>query len=273
MPDQPTEEYPQMSTGGICTVPECGEIVAEAFVCSTCTHRLSVALGDVADLAEELQTDLTRQGRRGGRDGGRDAEAPLPFDVGASIVADALLSTLTSWALIVAGDLLGTPPATGAAGLASWLGARVERIRHRPDGGVCVDEVCAAIEAARDQVHGPARGPNSLLLGVCPECGQALYGRERVRQARCRRDGCDGVVDAAEWRYDALQQLAEEVLPAVDAARAASVFLGVDISAARVRQWRRRGRLAPVDPDASRPLYRVAEVCRLLDVDTRQTAS
>lgn len=228
---------------------------------------------DVAHLAEELQTDLACQGRRGGREGGRAAEAPLPFDMGASIVADALLSTLTSWALIVAGDLLGTPPTSGASGLASWLGARVEEIRHRLDGGVCVDEVCAAVEGARDQVHGPARGPNSLLLGVCPECGQALYGRERVDQARCRREGCDGVVDTAEWRYDALQRLDGAVLPAVDAARAASVLLGVDVSAARVRQWRRRGRLVPVDPESEWPLYRVAEVCRLLGADVRQPAS
>lgn len=121
-----------MSTGGICTVPDCGAIVADAHVCSMCAHRLAVALGDVAEVAAELETELTRQGRRGGRVGGRSAEIPLPFDVSASIVADAQLSTLTSWALIVAGDLLGTPPATGAPGLAAWLGERVEEIRHRP---------------------------------------------------------------------------------------------------------------------------------------------
>lgn len=253
-----------MSTGGICTVPECGEIIADAFVCSTCAHRLAVALGDVADLAAELETDLTRQGRRGGREGGRTAEVPLPFDMNASIVADALLSTLTSWALIVAGDLLGTPPATGAPGLAKWLAARVEEIRHRPGGGTLVDEVTAATDAARDQVHGPARGPNSVLLGVCPECGQALYGRETVREARCRREGCTGVVDSAEWRHSARQQLAEAELPAADAARAATVVLGEVVTADRVRQWRSRGRLIPSSTGtAERPLYLVSEVCRL----------
>lgn len=253
-----------MSTGGICTVPDCGAIVADAHVCSMCAHRLAVALGDVAEVAAELETELTRQGRRGGRVGGRSAEIPLPFDVSASIVADAQLSTLTSWALIVAGDLLGTPPATGAPGLAAWLGERVEEIRHRPDGGGCVDEVTAAVEAARDQVHGPGDGDLSALLGVCPECGQALYGRNTVRQARCRRDGCDGVVDTAEWRYEARQRLAGSVLPAADAARAASLLVGADISAALVRQWRSRGRLIPSSTGAAeRPLYLVSEVCRL----------
>lgn len=252
------------ATGGICTVPDCDTIVADAHVCSTCAHRLAIALGDVADVMAELETELIRQGRRGGRVGGRSAETPLPFDVSASIVADALLSTLTSWALIVAGDLLGTPPATGAPGLAAWLGERAEEIRHRPDGGVCVDEVTAAVEAARDQVHDPGAGVLSALLGVCPECGQALYGRDTVREARCRRDDCGGVVDSAEWRYEARQQLAEAVLPAADAARAATVVLGEEVSAARVRQWRSRGRLIPSSTGAAeRPLYLVSEVCRL----------
>ncbi|WP_152436824.1 hypothetical protein [Nocardiopsis xinjiangensis] len=205
-------------------------------------------------MAAELETELTRQGRRGGRVGGRSAEAPLPFDLSASVVSDALASTLCTWARVVWGDVLGAPAGLddGEAATA-FLADRVETIRHRPDGGALVDEVCAAVEAARDQVHEPGDSSASALLGLCPECGQALYGRETVREAQCRRDGCDGVVDAAEWRYDALQRLEAAVLPAVDAARAASVLLGVDISAARVRQWRRRGRLDPVDPAADRP--------------------
>lgn len=252
------------ATGGICTVPDCDTIVAEAHVCSMCAHRIAVALGDVADVAAELETELTRQGRRGGRVGGRSAEVPLPFDVSASIVADALASTLSTWARVVWGDVLGAP-----AGLddghaaAAFLADRVEEIRHRPDGGALVDEVTAAVEAARDAVPDPGAGDLSALLGVCPECGTALYGRETVRETRCRRDGCEGVVDSAEWRYHALKRLSETVLPAVDAARAASLLVGADISAARVRQWRRRGRLVPVDPGADRPLYRVADVVGL----------
>lgn len=95
---------------------------------------------------------------------------------------------------------------------------------------------------------------------MCPECGTALCGHETIREARCRREA-GGLVDSAEWRHEVRQRLVEAVLPAADAARAATVFLGVEVSAARVRQWRRRGRLVPVDPDAARPLCRVAGLC------------
>ncbi|GAB3693478.1 hypothetical protein [Nocardiopsis oceani] len=261
------------ATGGICTVPDCDTIVADAHVCSMCAHRLSIALGDVGDVMGELETELTRQGRRGGRVGGRSSEVPLPFDVSASIVADALASTLSTWARVVWGDVLGAPAGLDdAEAAAAFLADRVEEARHRPDGGALVDEVTAAVEAARDQVHDPGDSSASALLGLCPDCGQALYGRETVREARCRRDGCDGVVDSAEWRYDALQRLTEAVLPAVDVARAASLLLGADISAARVRQWRRRGRLDPVDPDADRPHYRVSDIRQLLMADKARLA-
>lgn len=253
-----------MTTGGTCRVPDCGAIIADAFVCATCAHRLLLALDDVPGLLSELDTDLARLSRRGGREGGRDADPPLPYDQGASITRDALVSTLRTWALVLDGDVLAVPPAATGTGLAAWLAERAEGARHHPDGGALADEVCAAVEAARDHVHGRRGGP-SILLGLCPDCRTAVYGPQSARGARCRRDGCDGWVDAAEWRQEAFQALRSAVLPAVDAARAASLVLGTEVTADRIRQWRARGRLDPADhgPD-SRPRYRVADICVLV---------
>ncbi|OLT27762.1 hypothetical protein BJF83_17415 [Nocardiopsis sp. CNR-923] len=191
----------------------------------------------------------------------------------ASIVRDALVSTLRTWCLVLDGDLLGTPPADDGAGLADHLTNRVENIRHHVEGGAAVDEITAAVSAARDQVHGRDRAA-STLAGLCPDCQSPVYGPHGVAQARCRANGCTGMVDVAAWRENALSRLTGATLPAVDVARVASVLTGERVTGDRVRQWAARGKLTAVNTgQCARPVYRVADVCALLGTPGHRTAS
>jgi hypothetical protein len=253
-------------------VPDCGALVADAYVCSTCAHRLAVALADVADLLDELDIDITRQGRRERQPGRANGEPPLPFDPAASIVRDALVSTLRTWCLIIDGDLLGQPPARHGAGLAAHLREHLENIRHHVEGGALVDEITAAVTAARDQIHGRDRA-TTVLAGHCPHCQSAVYAPRSARDARCGRDGCAGTVDPLAWREGALQALDGDALTAADAARALTA-LGSPVSAARIRQWASRDRIRPVWADhLRRPLYLLADIRRQLDTTNRKDAS
>ncbi|WP_435109944.1 hypothetical protein [Nocardiopsis synnemataformans] len=258
--------------GGTCRVPDCDRIVADAWVCSTCTHRLTVALTDAPDLLAELDVDLTRQSRTGQRVGGRSVERPLPYDPAASLVRDALTSTLRTWCLVLAGDLLGQAPADSR--LVAHLAAQLERVRHHVEGGAAVDEITAAVTAARDHLH---RGdtPGSVLAGLCPDCGNPVYAREGAATARCHEPECDGLVDVAAWRQRARSDIDEVLMSAADAARALTT-LGEPVTAARIRQWgsrRGRKRAAPkltprwVDP-LGRPQYRVGDIRALLNPTT-----
>lgn len=263
--------------GGTCRVPDCDQLVADAWVCSTCTHRLRVALDDAPDLLAELDVEVTKQARRARPVGTtRRTEVPLPYDPTASIVRDALTSTLRTWCLIVDGDLLGQAPADGD--LVEHLADRIEAVRHHVEGGECVDQVCAAIAQARDHLH---RGdtPGSVLAGLCPDCTAPVYAREGAATARCHEPDCDGLVDVAAWRQRARSDIDDVLMSAADASRALTT-LGEPVSAARIRQWgSRRGRrsatpkLTPrwVDP-LGRPQYRVGDIRALLHPDNTTTA-
>lgn len=254
-----------------CHVPDCDQLTADAYVCTTCAHRLRTALADVPDLDAELVVTLTRQDRPATTSRGpRHVDPPLPYRISTSIIRDALAHTLRTWALTINGDLLGHPPATTSSGLATWLRDRVEDIRQHPAGGAAVDELCAAVDAARDEVHGPARTPR-MLAGHCPDCGTPVYAPQGATSARCHAPDCTGTVDVAEWRRRALHALDEMALSAALAARTLPT-LGVHVTAAQIRQWAHRGRLTAVPQPDGRPRYLVRDI-RALATGATTTAT
>ena len=250
-----------------CRVPDCDQLTADAYVCTTCAHRLRTALADVPDLDAELVVTLTRQDRPATTSRGpRHVDPPLPYRISTSIIRDALAHTLRTWTRTINGTTLtATTPE-----LAQWLTDHVDAIRHHPAGGTAVDELCAAIGAARDEVHGPARTPR-MLAGHCPDCGTPVYTHQGATTARCHTPGCTGTVDVAEWRRRALHALDEMALSAALAARTLPT-LGVHVTADRIRQWAHRGRLTAVPQPDGRPRYLVRDI-RALATGATTTAT
>ncbi|MFJ9558068.1 hypothetical protein ACIRPH_30045 [Nocardiopsis sp. NPDC101807] len=249
------------ATGGTCQTPGCDDLVADAWVCSGCARRLTLSLAHLPELLAELDVTLTRQARTG-RPGesGRAAETPLPFDRRASIIADAIRSTLAAWVRVLHGDVLAdVPEADRPDRAAAYLTERIEVIRHREDGGQLVDEVLAVITEAEHVIDLPA---DSMLAGHCPHCGRAVYTRPGAAIGRCRFEDCDGEVDVSDWRRAAIASIDDMTLPAADIARVLTV-LGQPITANQVYLAASRGRLRPVDEQAARPRYRVADVRNL----------
>ena len=130
--------------GGTCRTPECDTPVADASVCTTCTHRLTIALGDVPDLLTELDVDLTRQSRSGNRVGGRSPETPLPFDGDASITTRQVRRRFKASRLEfsfglplgerVDRDSIEQPIAIALANETLQLVGRIDRIDHDDEG-------------------------------------------------------------------------------------------------------------------------------------------
>lgn len=59
----------------------CGRPADGAFICSSCTRALEIALGNISSYWADLDTVKARQTRYGGAGGGRGGDKPIPIDV------------------------------------------------------------------------------------------------------------------------------------------------------------------------------------------------
>ncbi|MFB8763824.1 hypothetical protein [Nocardiopsis alba] len=260
--------------GGTCTTG-CGELTT-AYLCHTCTGRLRAVLRDVVELA--LGAELRRAAHRAVRLtrtvdhlGAPTAEQPLPVDLDAANLGDALNDTFAAWVRHVAATMasdralgpvchacagaplpghgscsaiLGTRnPAAHPSALAQWLATNVDYIRTLPTSGELLDELDAITRAATRAVDLPE---SSILAGACPECAGPVYTAQDATHGRCRTPGCDGVVRVDQGRADHLDTItrADAEYTAADAARVMTA-LGEPVTRAQINQWHRRGHLTP----------------------------
>jgi hypothetical protein len=79
----------------------CDRPVGDGYVCQRCADKLSVALGDVPALWEELDTVLTKQARYADPEG-RGNDPALMFNTQASEIGWALRNTLSTWCRLIA---------------------------------------------------------------------------------------------------------------------------------------------------------------------------
>lgn len=246
----------------LCTAP----VPDLAHVCTRCARGLALDLAAVPGLVAELDVALSKQARMGSGNGGRSAEVPLPFDAAASAVGGDLAAMLASWAALVV-ERRGIPaPPPSSAGCARWLAGHVEWLRHHEAGGDCVTEVRDAVRAARRLIDRPE---GRVYAGLCSTCSAPLYARPGAAEVACRAcasDDSELVYDVAERRAWMLSEVADTVGGSSYVAAVAS-GLGVRVRAATVRQWARRGKLAPCEyaeplkeGGEPRPLYRVGDV-------------
>lgn len=261
-------------------VTGCGRPADEFFLCMGCWGEVERDLGDVAALAEELETTITRQAKTTSGVGvtSRSAETPLMFHQAASEVQDDLRSVLVAWVR----DLWETNGADQLdaedtlEGLSRWLLRHPTWIRTHPAGEELHDEITDAIKRCWQVID---RAPDRVYLGTCTavyegvHCTEELYGHHDRQTARCRTCGTEwDMTFRREWLLD---QIADRHLTAAEMSQALPSWLDQPLTPAQIRGWAHRGRIRQcgqraVGPRKAVPLYRVGDVLGvLLQVDSR----
>lgn len=227
-------------------------------MCGACQAELARALESVPEVLGDLDVTLSRQTSRMGR-GGHGASIPLAFDPRASEAGYVLRSTLVGWVRQLQEAQPEEWPDDTAQSMAAWLSARLSRILRLPAAGEAHGEICGAVRAAQRVTD---RAPDRQFAGRCA-CGAALYVKPGAKAVRCR--DCDaGAVDVQTQRDAMLGAIADQLLPAVQAADVLT-RLAAPLPADTVRHWARKGRLIAHGYDAAgHSLYRVSDVRDLL---------
>ena len=147
-----------------------------------------------------------------------------------------------------------------------FLARQVEWLAHRPEAEDIFDELHHAIGLVE---HAVDTAPARVFLGPCDICARDMYARPEAVEVECRP--C-ALVYTVAGRRDAMLEAAQDRLEnAADVAAYLTTY-GEPIDAARIRQWKRRGRLDVRGTDTQgNPLYSVGDVLKLLRTmsDTR----
>ena len=235
-------------------------------ICGACQADIARALTAVPDLERELDVARARLVSRT-LPTGRAAVVPLPYDPRASEAAAILRSALVGW---VRELHTGAEPWPGdtLASMAAWLSERQGRILIHPAASEAHGELTAAVRAAQAAIDIP---PARQYAGPCRACARPLYARPGASSTECR--DCRTPHDVDERRAWMLEQVQDQLATAHQVAYALSA-LGCEIKPDRVRQWVRRGMLAPRGHDAARRrLYRIGDAYELLArLSERRTA-
>ncbi len=272
-------------TDGACPLPHRDDALPQLghdqYVCRACVGRLRGLLTDLPGLMADLDIALTQQARFRAHVGSRSTETRIPFGLPASDAAFVARTTILAnveWITAVRGHKI---PQTWST-IAAYLVEATGWLSRHTDGPQVVDELTAAVVNARRVIDRPADRTYLGRCGALVEIDVTGYADPApVRVAVNRAQELYAPVDRADidcprcgttWGVRARQdtllaQLRDHVLPAVDVARAVD-GLGTSITPEVIRQWKRRGVLAPATDDAGRPradvrgrpLYRVGDV-------------
>lgn len=171
-----------------CAITNCGRPVADAHVCTGCANRTAARLRDAADLWPELVVTIARLDRMGAPTprAGRPAPASpirpdgdpatdqvtgwpsgLPVNLFASEVGDAVRSTVSTWAKVIA-DEVGADLPNDMPELMRWLAGRMEWARHQQWAPEAIDELGEVPRLLAKAVDRPATRAR-FPVGPCPE--------------------------------------------------------------------------------------------------------
>lgn len=267
----------------------CGSLTDASYVCPACTTVLRNDLRELPDLADELETTLSRQ--RGtdyaNQTGGHGGEKPLPIHAGASTVRDVLKNTLGTWARVLCEQGGRYSGSDDAASIARWLLANLAAILRSDWAPECADEIHAATGEVRRCVDIPAE---KVWLGPCNQIGRVgvdgtpelptvapngpcgiVYAHEHDEWARCNT--CGATFDVAKRQAYVSEVIGDSddlVYTPGEIAHIVSVDLRREVTSAAVRGviHRNRSRLQPPDHDGR---YVLGEVRALFE--KRQKAS
>lgn len=176
--------------------PVCERQQDAGLLCSACCDVLERELGDVAAIVGELDVTLSKQARMelGGVAG--LARERWAYHAGASLAADYLVNTLTTWARDVAGEGVGKADRHPAISASFVLLSNIDAIRRHPEVKELHDEIVATVEQARSAADRPANR-TTIFVGPCPEqneegsyCDGEVYAYFPTEDSRPPRMEC-----------------------------------------------------------------------------------
>jgi hypothetical protein len=157
-------------TNGTC--PSCGCSQVEGLLCHAETVHIEIALGDVRAVIEDLNVTLSKMDKMGGGGAPGLARERWAYSPGASLAADYLVNTLTTWARDVAGEDFTVDPVRHPAISASFLLlSHIPEIRRHPEVKELHEEILATVAQARAAADRPANR-TIIFVGPCPELGE-----------------------------------------------------------------------------------------------------
>lgn len=255
----------------------CGRPTTGSALCHNghdwCEDTLVREIAEIASIADDLRTAITRQTAITTGNGSKAAETPVPFDDKASRARAVYLAAAWRWTMKIwdKNELLPTGRDGGLAGIGRWLHARINVILDHPDIGELANDIHLHTKRVLKVIDRPEPG---IFAGVCSapvpeskiaprgECLNWLYAKPGKTVVTCRI--CSTHHDVTK-RRDALREHAENILMTAPEIARAITWLGDNIKADLVRKWASRGRLEQrgTTPE-DRPLYRVGDVLTLL---------
>lgn len=234
-------------------------------LCSTCTLALRVELGDVPELLIDLEITRSRQDRLTPPydHGPASAETPLPYKPHVDEVVWILTNTLSQWVetLLPSGNRKPDTP----HGCARWLMRNVDLVRRYAGAAQLVDEVTNAVRHARYATD--RREDRRLFVGPCNvgDCTAEVWGQPGQRTTACPACGAEHDIAARqEW----LHTIARSYLATPPEISGFLKLTGVSCSAAAIRNYAARGRLAAGGVNSKgHSLYKIEDV--LTAIETR----
>lgn len=153
--------------------------------------------------------------------------------------------------------------------LARWIMRHPSWVQSHPAAMELHDELTSTIQHAKRLIYGPG---DRVYLGQCwgelPDdelCLADVYGLQGRSKVAC--PSCGHEWDMKKRRQWLLEELKDEELTATGMSRALPVYLDRKLTAAMVRGYAFRGRLAvrSFGEDDGLPRYRVGDLMELLD--------
>lgn len=221
---------------------------------------IAAALAAVPWLLTELDVTMSRSDAVGrsrsiGLVRASRTEQALPIHTGASRVRSEIIAILAALAGGVSA-VVGLPSPNRPVEQSHFVRERLLVVRDHSDLSVLTHSLTEAVQRGYRAIDCPE--PRDFV-GHCA-CGVWLYTRAGTDIVRC--NSCGAIASSRQRRQQMLNQLHEFRGTAIELARLLPEFAGQTISANRIRQWARRGKLAGRE-DGGRTVYRLGDVLQL----------
>jgi hypothetical protein len=211
-------------------------------LCWECSKQLRILLIEVRELIDEIQLQVTRQGKSAPQPGRSSGGWVLPFDAGASAAFDLLRQTVTTWAVHLGADLKlqGMDSVPKAIVATEWLITNCIKASRNDRAGQLYTDLERVVDRGM-AVIGPKQ--SRTRIGICP-CGRPVQARGNQSLVMC---ACGETYDVQATQERLMREgLAECVVTAAEAVPLGELH-DCSLKQDTIRKWLQRERLSCVD--------------------------